>query len=63
MEGHVSKCSWWYKGASSVVTSFATAYVGEGSKGDTYTAIGDTRATLRLIERMAEGACRTKSLQ
>jgi hypothetical protein len=62
VEGHVSKCSWWYKGASSVVTSF-TAYMVERSKGDTYAAIGDTRATLRLIERMVDGACRTKSLQ
>jgi DNA polymerase III subunit epsilon len=49
------------------------AYVGERSKrgvynnqklpGGDHTAIGDARATLRLIERMAEGACRTKSLQ
>ena len=45
------------------------AYVGERSKrggyksqklpGGDHTAIGDARATLRLIERMAEGACRT----
>ena len=60
MEGDVSYFSWWYEVASSVVSSFATAYVSEGSKGDTYTAIG---ATLPLIERIAEGACRTKSLQ
>jgi len=49
------------------------AYVGERSKrggyknqklpGGEHTAIGDARATLRLIERMAEGACRTTSLQ
>ena len=49
------------------------AYVGERSKrggyknqklpGANHTAIGDARATLHLIERMAEGACRTKSLQ
>jgi DNA polymerase-3 subunit epsilon len=49
------------------------AYVGERSKrggyksqklpGGDHTAIGDARATLRLIERMAEGACRTTSLQ
>jgi DNA polymerase-3 subunit epsilon len=49
------------------------AYVGERSKrggyknqklvGGDHTAIGDARATLRLIEWMAEGACRTKSLQ
>ena len=49
------------------------AYVGERSKrggyknqklpGGDHTAIGDARATLRLIERMAEGAFRTKSLQ
>ena len=47
------------------------AYVGEPSKrggyrpqklpGGDHTAIGDARATLRLIERMAEGACLTKS--
>jgi DNA polymerase-3 subunit epsilon len=49
------------------------AYVGERSKrggyknqklvGGDHTAIGDARATLRLIEWMAEGACRTKSQQ
>jgi DNA polymerase-3 subunit epsilon len=49
------------------------AYVGERSKrggyksqklpGGDHTAIGDARATLRLIEEMAEGACRTTSLQ
>src|SRR5215212_8592272 len=49
------------------------AYVGERSKrgvyknqklpGGDHTALGDARATLRLIERMAEGAFRTKSLQ
>jgi DNA polymerase-3 subunit epsilon len=49
------------------------AYVGERSKrggyksqklpGGDHTAIGDARATLRVIELMAEGACRTKSLQ
>src|SRR5215211_7288672 len=49
------------------------AYVGERSKrggyksqklpGGDHTAIGDARATLRLIERMAEGAYRTTSLQ
>ena len=48
------------------------AYVGERSKrggykcqklsGGDHTSIGD-RATLRLIERMAEGYCRTTSLQ
>ncbi len=62
MEGHVFYFSWWYKVASSIVTSF-TVYMGERSKGGTYAAIGDTRATLRLIERMVDGACRTKSLQ
>src|SRR5215203_3403340 len=49
------------------------AYVGERSKrggyksqklsGGDHAAIGDARATLRVIERMAEGACGTKSLQ
>src|SRR5215210_8621896 len=49
------------------------AYVGERSKrggyknqklpGADHTALGDARATLSLIERMAEGACRTKSLR
>jgi DNA polymerase III subunit epsilon len=49
------------------------AYVGERSKkggyksqklsGGDHTAIGDARATLRLIEWMAEGACQTKSPQ
>ena len=45
------------------------AYVGERSKrggyksqklpGGDHTALGDARATLRLIQRIAEGACRT----
>jgi DNA polymerase-3 subunit epsilon len=49
------------------------AYVGEPSKrggyrsqklpGGDHTAIGDARATLRLIERMAGGTCLTKSLR
>ncbi len=49
------------------------AYVGERSKrggyknqklpGGDHTAIGDARATLRLIEQMAEGACRRTSPQ
>jgi DNA polymerase-3 subunit epsilon len=49
------------------------AYVCERSKrggyknqklpGGDHTALGDARATMRLIERMAEGAYRTKSLQ
>jgi DNA polymerase III subunit epsilon len=49
------------------------AYVGERSKkggyksqklsGGDHTAIGDARATLRLIEWMAEGACQTKGPQ
>jgi len=49
------------------------AYVGERSKrggyknqklpGGDHTALGDAQATMRLIERMAEGAFRTKSLQ
>jgi hypothetical protein len=49
------------------------AYVSEPAKrggyrsqklpGGNHSALGDALATLRLIEEMAEGACRTKSLQ
>src|ERR671913_210185 len=38
-------------------------YKNQKLPGGDHTALGDARATLRLIERMAEGACRTKSLQ
>jgi DNA polymerase-3 subunit epsilon len=38
-------------------------YKNQKLPGGDHTALGDARATMRLIERMAEGAYRTKSLQ